>query len=323
MNGIATVADTLITHPNVANAAAFQSLPANTYYTEGYWLDRWFTGEVSLKPHKQIRLAVLLDAGMEPGMKVLQRNTIAAVATVYGVNIVAIEETDAPLDLTIAIQPSGASGGSWNNPQAALAPAQRLIASVGANAFAIVTRMEEPEGSTYSQGTGVDPIGGLEAIISHTLSHCLGLPCANAPVFDWEEAQPRRDALVSPATASEYISATFLPCVLTGLLQAPRAIPCNTHQQREGLHIDDLSLLITPYDCLGGIPALSCLERGIPIMTVQSNTTVLEMTLPALVGKHEAGRLKRHGLWIEVANYTEAIGALQLYKHRLTPPILT
>ncbi|MFM7389888.1 MAG: DUF3326 domain-containing protein [Vampirovibrionales bacterium] len=314
LNAIGTVADVVVTHPNVANAAAFQKLPPHAFYTEGYWLDAWFTGQVAFTPNLRPRLGVLLDAGMEPGMKILQRNTNAAVQTVYGVQCVTVQETEAPLELSIELQPSGASAGRWMNPEAALSVARRMQAEQGINALAIVARMQEPEGSVYASGTGVDPIGGLEAIISHTLSHALGIPCANAPVFDWEEAQPRRDELVSPLTASEYISATFLPCVLTGLVQAPIPVAL-TH--RRALRVEDLSCLVVPHNCLGGVPVLSCVERGIPIITVTSNTTVLPMDMEALLGQAEAERLKRLGLWMPVANYTEALGTLQLLKHRM------
>lgn len=319
LNGLASVCDGLITHPNVANAAAFQRLPANAWYCEGYWLDAWFAGEVALLPPSHHRIGVLLDAGMEAGMAILQRNTIEAVKTVYGCPLVAVAETDAPLDIAIELQPSGASGGCWRNPEAAIAAGRRLMETHGITALAIATRMVEPEDSVYSEGSGVDPIGGLEAIISHTLSHALGIPCANAPVFDWEEAQPRRDALVSPLVASEYVSATFLPCVLTGLTQAPR--PVSPHEHPQALGVEGLNLLVLPLDCFGGVPALAAVERGIPILCVRSNETVLNVTAEAVFGETKAKQLRQQGRLFEVANYLEAIGFMALYRQGVQCPL--
>jgi hypothetical protein len=50
MNLLASVCDTLVTHPNVANAAAFQALPSNALYVEGYGLDAFFKGDWGLCP---------------------------------------------------------------------------------------------------------------------------------------------------------------------------------------------------------------------------------------------------------------------------------
>ena len=317
MNLLAACCDWLITHPNVANAASFQKLPSNAWYVEGYWLDAWFKQQVGLTSSKRAhQLGVVLDAGMEAGMKIIQRNTINAVNMVYGVPFVGVLETTEPLQLTIEPQPSGASAGKWVNPNSAIAPAQQLLEQ-GATAIAIVSKLIEPEESTYSQGVGVDPIGGLEAIISHTLCHALQVPCANAPVFDWEEAQPRRDALVAPATAAEFITATFLPCVLTGLMQAPQPTALGA-----GFSVEALSALVVPANCMGGVPVLACLQRHIPIIAVMENKTVMSQPLASLLTDAAIEALKQQGLYFEVGNYLEAAGMLQLLRGGLSLPNL-
>jgi hypothetical protein len=318
LNLLASCCDWLITHPNVANAASFQQLPHNAWYVEGYWLDSWFKGQVRLHtPQKPHKLGVLLDAGMEAGMKILQRNTINAVNMVYGIPIIGVAETDEPLALTIELQPSGASAGRWGNPLAAINPAKTLLAK-GATAIAIVSQLVEPEHSTYSQGVGVDPIGGLEAIISHTLSHALQVPCANAPVFTWEEAQPRRDALVAPPTAAEFITATFLPCILTGLMQAP--VAASLTDSTEGISCTQLSALVVPANAMGGVPVLSAITHKIPIIAVMENTTVLAMPITPLISSEDLTALKQQGLYFEVDSYLAAAGLLQLLRLRLGLP---
>jgi hypothetical protein len=317
LNLLASCCDWLITHPNVANAASFQKLPANAWYVEGYWLDAWFKGAVGLaSPPRTHQLGVILDSGMEAGMNILQRNTLNAVNTVYGVPIIGVKETTEPLELTIELQPSGASAGQWRNPHSAITPAKELIAA-GASAIAIVSKLVEPEESTYSQGIGVDPIGGLEAIISHTLCHAVQVPCANAPVFDWEEAQPRRDGLVAPATAAEFITATFLPCVLTGLMQAPIPIP-----PAQGFRVEQLSALVVPANSMGGVPVLACLQNKVPIIAVNDNQTVLNLPMGALLEEATIKQLQQQGLFFEVASYLEAAGLLQLLKQGLSLPAI-
>ena len=316
LNLIASVSDLCLTHPNVANAAAFQQLPSNAWYVEGHQLDGWLQGHHRLAPVHQHRLGIVLDAGMEEGMQVLHHNTIAAVQSVYGIAVAGVALTTEPLALGVHTHAAGHSTGYWLNPHAALDPAQHLIEAEGATAIALATRMVEPEDSTYAQGVGPDPIGGLEAILSHTLSQRLGVPCANAPVFDWEAAAPRRDALVAPVTAAEYISATFLPCVLRGLNQAP--VP--TQHPQQGVGVEALSALVLPHDAMGGLPTWVALERGIPLVAVASNTTVLGLPLEALVGAEQLARLQRWGLYTEVASYLEAAGLLQLRRLGLCPP---
>jgi hypothetical protein len=114
----------------------------------------------------------------------------------------------------------------------------------------------------------------------------LGIPVANAPCFDWEEAQPRRDALVHPFTASEYTTASFLPCVLRGLHHAPDFVPLNhADAYAKRLTVHDLNAVVLPYDCMGGVPFLSAVERGIPVIAVKSNQTVLALTAEVLLGR--------------------------------------
>ncbi len=321
MNLLASVCDTLVTHPNVANAAAFQALPSNALYVEGYGLDAFFKGDWGLRPVLAQRLGVIVDAGLEAGMKTLHYNVINAVQATYGVPILAVTETTEPLELNLSLTEAGISVGAWQNPQAVLGVAKGLIESHGITALALVTRLEEPPESVYKSGVGVDPIGGLEAILSHTLVDALSIPVANAPCFDWEEAQPRRDELVHPFTASEYTTASFLPCVLRGLHHAPDFIPLTAgYPYTDVLSVHDLNAVVLPYDCMGGVPFLSAIERDIPVIAVKSNQTVLALTAEALLGREAVERLVARGLYCEATSYDEAVGILQRLKLGLSTP---
>jgi len=320
MNAIASICNTLITHPNVANAATFQSLPENALYVEGYALDQFLQGSWALRAVHQRRVGIVMDAGISEEMKRLHLNVINAAQVVYGLNIVGLQETEEPLNITLSINNSGVSSGAWMNPQVAIDQAKSLQHTHRADAIALLSHFEDVDVDDYTLGNGgVDPIGGLEAILSHTLVKALHIPVANAPCFDWQDAQPERNKVVSPLVASEVITPTFLPCVLQGLNKAPSYID-RSKARKADLSVHDVSAIVLPFDAMGGIPFLSAIEQNIPVIAVRSNTSVLNVDAKTLVGDAQLNHLKRLDLYFEVHNYDEALGLLQRLKCGLTAP---
>jgi len=495
MNLIASVSDVLVTHPNVANAAVFQELPANTLYVEGYALDQFIQGNWALQPVRHNRIGVVFDSAIEPEMLTLHLNTINAAKSVYGLDIVGYVLTREPVETTCTQTPSGCSSGNLKNPRTVLEACMKLIKS-GANAIALCTQLpdlepmraepnsenadnndddeqddsddivmseasisshlylegdededdkvesaeleilmpvdlsidelqdlddsdlhvtdldesdlddhddddgedgedddddilievveggnvsdmlldllgkagmpvnagakkdsdskselsadsvasvinhlledtllvaseksdeleEEAETSPsgisnfakdaeadYRMGLGVDPIGGLEGILSHLVVSELGIPCAHAPIFTWEAAKPVLDEVVNPRAAAEFIAPTFLPCVLMGLSRAPQMHPKEHMQAPYELISDDVSALIIPANALGGIPVLSALEKNIPVILVSENKTVLDLGKEAF-GSAPPERLR---LLKTVRSYEEAAGVLQMMR---------
>jgi hypothetical protein len=305
---LSSLCDTVITHPNVANAACFQRLSDNTLYVEGYGLDRFFQGTWRLSPVRQNRIGILWDSGIPEDMEILHRNTLAAVETVYGVNILGLERTQTPVRLTLREEASGRSAGVIGNPDVLLEAGQQLI-DQGATALAVCCLMPEPEDSHYQKGTGVDPIAGLEAMISHFLVSAFQLAVAHAPVFPYDKALPVTDTLVDPRAASEYIVSTFLPCVLTGLAKAPQFITQSTAPS--GLGVSDISALVVPADALGSLPVLSAIKHQIPVLAVQNNETVMQCS-PESLGIHDKVTLCN--------TYMEALGYLVALKQGITLP---
>ena len=302
----ASVCDMVITHPNVANAAMFQTLPENVLYVEGYAMDRFCAGDWALQPVRQNRVGVIWDSGIPEDMAMLHHNTIDAVRTVYGVDIIGLEATREPVSLQLALGPSGRSAGQVANPHVLCEAADKLIAQ-GATALAVCCLMPselDDHTEDYSAGVGVDPIGGLEAMISHMLVARYKLPVAHAPVFTYEEAQPVRDRRVDAKAVSEFITATFLPCVLTGLRRAPQ-------YGDSGLSQKELSAVVVPADALGSVPVLSAVEAGIPVLAIHQNQTAMQATAESL--GLEAGI-------IQCATYFEALGRLVALKAGITPP---
>ncbi len=320
MNAIAEVSDVLITHPNVANAAVFQNLPPNGLYVEGYALDHFLSGQWSLsaKPpkNKPNRIGVVMDSGMEAPMKTLHLNVLNAVRTVYGLPIQEPLWTENAIEIDLVTSDNGASSGEIRNPQCLIDACQKSI-DAGADVIALgmtIPEADEASELAYQQHGGVDPIGGVEALLSHLIVSTFKIPCANAPVFSKEGAEPAFDRLVDPRTAAEFIAPTFMPCVLQGLAHAPAY--SSTTPTNDFISVGDLNAVVMPQGCFGGSGVLGLLDQIVSqslktnVIVVAENTTVLNQHNPP---EHLQIQLQNQGIKpiIRVQTYQEAVRTLQ------------
>lgn len=261
---------TLIVNPNVVNAGGFSGITDNMLYVEGYSLDEFFKGKISLLPSKSNKIGVVFDKTISKDVLNIHINTINAVKTVYGVDVVGYEVTKEPVGVEFYVNESGASTGKVSNINTLLKTSKRVIEG-GAEALALVCAFkDEDNDDAYSSGEGVDPIGGVEAIISHCVSKELKIPTAHSPAF---EDFTISTEIVNPKASSEYITPTFLPCVLLGLNNAPKIVA----KSADAVSVDDLDFLVMPYDSLGSIPVFEALKRGIKIFAVKENETILNV----------------------------------------------
>lgn len=275
----------LIVNPNVVNAGCFSGITENMLYVEGYSLDEFFKGNLSLKPSVSNKIGIVFDKSISQEVLNIHINTVNAVKTVYGVDIIGYEVTDKEVGVEFFIDNSGVSTGCVKNIEALDNPIEKLLQE-GAHAIAIVCKFEdEIGGGDYANGIGVDPIGGIEAVISHYVSKKYKVPCAHSPAF--EDYTISTD-IVSPKASAEYITPTFLPCVLLGLHNAPTLAiqPFNP----SSLSIGNLDFLVVPHDALGGIPILECVERGIKVFAVKENRTILNVKRELFLQKSDIMR---------------------------------
>lgn len=260
----------LIVNPNVVNAGCFSGITENMLYTEGYSIDEFFKNKLNLSPiTKQNKIGVIFDKSIPQGILNVHINTINAVKTIYGCDIIGYDITDENCGVEFNVDSSKISTGSVKNISTILESGKRLLEK-GADALAIVCRFEDDDFDDYSNGIGVDPVGGVEAIISHYISRELKVPCAHSPAFD--DITISQD-IVDARCSAEYITPTYLPCILLGLSQAPTLNFDNT-----GLSINDLKFLVMPYNCLGSIPVIEALKRNINVYAIKENKTVLDIT---------------------------------------------
>ncbi len=258
----------LIVNPNVVNAACFSGISENMLYVEGYTLDEFFKGNCCLIESTNNKIGVVFDKSIPQEVLNIHINTINAVKTVYGIDVPLIEITEEPVGVEFFIESSGISSGNVQNLNTLKLAVQKLIQR-GIEAVAIVCHFPEEQGEDYSKGIGVDPVGGVEAIISHYISKEFKIPCAHAPAFsDYSISTD----LVDARCCAEYITPTFLPCILIGLSQAPKISDNN------GIEVRDLDFLVLPHNSLGCIPALKMKEFNKTIYAIKENNTVLNIT---------------------------------------------
>ena len=262
----------IIVNPNVVNAGCFSGITENMLYVEGYSLDSFFKGQINLLPSENNKIGIVYDKAIPQDVLNIHLNTQNAVSTVYGVEICAYEITKQDVGVEFYLTDDGISVGSVKNIAAVEDAVQKLI-DKGCEAIAIVCLFDEPESENedYCNGLGVDPVGGVEAIISHDISAKFKIPCAHSPAFVDYQIYPQ---LVNPKSASEYITPTFLPCILLGLSQTPKI----TRNSENGINISNLDYLVMPYNSLGAVPVYECLKRGIKIYAVKENSTALDVT---------------------------------------------
>ncbi len=305
-NLLASACDLLLTHPNAVNAAVMYRARPNVAYVEGHALDRFALGQWALRPVRANRIALVIDRAVSDDAEAMQRITNAAhaVRAVAGVELIGWLPTDEALALRLTAGEFGATHGEIGNPEILLRAAREAVER-GAEAIALVARMPEVPADlaeAYAKGHGPDPIGGLEAVLSHLVVDALMVPCAHAPYEPFDE-----EGVVDPRVSAETIGLTFLPCILEGLAKAPRYVPIA--ETREGdLTIAGVDAVVAPQDACGGIPMLVAAERGIPLIAVRSGVA--------------AGRVTPEALGVcalSAENYLEAAGLLLALKEGLSP----
>ena len=303
---LAAASDCLITHPNVMNAASLYWSDRRIHYVEGWSLNRFAACELSLAPVRSQRVGVLLDAGLEPELRLRHLQVADACRASLGLTIGPVLDSEAPLGVSLRLAASGSSWGSIQRPDVLLRAGERLR-DAGATAIAVVARFPDDPGSealaAYRAGAGVDTLAGAEAVISHLLVRHLGMPCAHAPAL----APLPPEAGLDPRAAAEELGHTFLACVLVGLSRAPDLLP-DPPAGAHCLHGEDIGAVVAPWGALGGEAVLACAQRGVPLIAVRSNHCLLQVDGASL------------GLEVLPASgYAEAAGLLLALREGLDP----
>jgi hypothetical protein len=309
---LSQVVDRLITHPNVLNGAQLYWPLPNALYVEGYGLDQFAAGAWGLRPVQQNRIGMVLDQAIEPELRWRHLQVADAARATLGLSLTDYVVTDAPLGVELKTAGSGTTWGTIERPDALLRAVEKLK-DARAEAIAVVARFPDDLGTEalqhYRHGQGVDPLAGAEAVISHLVVKTFQLPCAHAPALSPLPLDPD----LSPRSAAEELGYTFLPCVLVGLSRAPRFVTHASRQpQAADIWSDQVDALIVPATATGGSAVLSLSQTSTRIITVEANTTRLQVTAEQL-GIHT----------LTVASYAEAIGVLAADRAGIDPITLS
>ena len=259
----------LIVNPNIVNAACFSGITNNMLYTEGWTFSQLFKGNISLKPSYNNKIGIIFDKGISQGIINVHINTMKAVSLIYGTNIIGYEITKEPCCVEFYNTSSGISSGSVKNEKTLVEAGKKLL-DRGAQVLAVVCKFEEPPEDEYINGEGVDIVGGVEAVISHYLTRELKVQVVHSPAF---ENITITQNIVDKK--SEYITPTFLPCLLIALSNAPLI---SYEKVEHNISIKDIKALIMPYNSLGSSIVADAIKNNIRVFAVKENNTVLKIT---------------------------------------------
>lgn len=284
---MASVCDKLITHPNVVNASDINEMTENTLYVEGYSLTQYLLGHIGLQEVRQNRVLVVIDGSADPAYIDAAINIVNAARVTYGFNCPEIIVLKNPPIMKTKWSSGGRAAGIVGNMEELFSVLHDHKDTYDAVAITSLTEIPDEVRAQYYIYGGVNPWGGVEAMLTHTISHCFQVPCAHAPMMESQKVEQMNFGIVDPRWAAETVSLTYLPCVLKGLHRAPRIIETGP----------DVSCLIIPRRCLG-IPMLAAQQRGIPIIAVDDHLEVDNVDCTDYVDA------------VVVNNYLEAAGAV-------------
>ena len=309
---LASVCDTLITHPNVVNASDIIDIPDNALYVEGSVISRLLMGTVGLQSTRGNRLLVLMDAHEVPLFNNAVVNSVSGARASYGLQA-EVMKLEPPMHMAWRGARSGRAGGSVDGLGALLEALDSRVKDFDAVAITSVIDVPSHFHDDYFrlEGAMINPWGGVEALLTHATSLLYNLPTAHSPMLESEATANADPGVVDPRMAAEAVSLTFLQCILKGLQRSPRIVSDKGLMQRESvLSVEDISCLVIPDGCVG-LPTLAALEQRVPVVAVRENRNLMRNDLEMLPWEH--------GQLIRVENYWEAAGVIASLRTGIAP----
>jgi hypothetical protein len=305
---IAKCCDNLILHPNVVNASDINEMPENSFYVEGSVLSRLFLGTVGLQKVRSNRVLVIFDDHQLPVFINAAINSVNAARATYGLNCSEIIKLNPAVILRSSYSSSGRAVGEIEGLNNLFKLIEEKSGTFDAIALSSVIKVPKSYHLDYfkSEGSMLNPWGGVEAMLTHAVSHLYNIPSAHSPMFEEIETSEIDPGIVDSRMAAEAVSLTFLQCILKGLHRSPRIITDEAVLTKEGvISAEDISCIVIPDGCLG-LPTLAALEQGIPLIAVQGNHNLMRNNLRNLPWKS--------GQFHIAKNYLEVAGLLASMK---------
>ena len=305
---VAQTCDTVITHPNVVNASDINEMPTNSMYVEGSTLTQFMMGTIGLQPVRNNRILVILDKSKEIFVNSAINSVNAARATL-GLDVEKIIIADDIFRMRSEYSTTGRATGKIEGIDNLFDLIEDQKCSF--NAIAISSRIRVPHEyhREYfeSNGSMVNPWGGVEALLTHAVSLNYGIPSAHAPMCESEDISNMDPGIVDSRMAAEAVSLSYFHCVLKGLQKSPMIV---NDPRNKGLTdiltAENISCLIIPNGCFG-LPTLAALEHEIPVIEVMSNVNLMS-------GNNLSHLPWKKGKYFRADNYLEAVGIMNSLK---------
>lgn len=299
---VASACDMLITHPNVVNASDINEMPENTLYVEGSILTRLFMGTIGLEKVRSNKLLMIMDKVKDKFFNDEVINAVSSARVTLGVECdVAMIEN--PIDSCPIYSKSGRAVGNVKKFENLVNLIKSVKNKYDAIGLTTVIKVPQEMHEKYFLGGDdmVNPWGGTEAMITHSVASIFNINCAHSPLSGSmrEMHVDLEFGIVDPRKAPETASVTFLHCILKGLHKSPRIT-----EYTKGINLENISCLVIPDGCIG-LPVLSCIENNIPVIAVK-NKNNMKNNLESLPFKE--------GKLFFADNYLEAAGILSALK---------
>lgn len=304
---LATASDVLITHPNVVNAADINEMTDNTEYVEGSILSKFLLGKVGLQKVRSNRVLMLMDKHQESFFNEKIINAVSSARITLGMDCDVYEMEDL-INSTSQCSKSGRATGEVRGLEKLFVVIERFKNDYDAIALSTFIKVPDDfEKKYFLTDSMVNPWGGIEAMLTHSISEIFNIPCAHSPMMTSSEIMELELGVVDPRKAPESDSTTYLHCILKGLHRSPRIVG-----PTQGITLEDVSCVVIPDGCIG-LPTLACLENDIPLIAVKGNKNLMQNDLRKLP-------FKNNKLFL-VDSYLEAVGIMTALKAGISPDV--
>ena len=313
---LAEACDRLITHPNVVNASDLNEMPENALYVEGSTITRMMMGTAALQRVRSNRVLVIMDDHEITMFANDTLNAVSAARATYGLDCPKVVKLNPPLRMSAEFTKSGRAAGVVEGLDRIRVVLDENEGTFDAVAIASVIDCDDEYHEAYfhCDGEMINPWGGVEAMLTHTVSMLYEIPTAHSPMLESDKVANFDLGIVDPRLAAEAVSLTFVQCMLKGLQRSPRIVTDPDAMREAGmLTAADVSCLVIPDKCVG-LPTLAALEQGIPVVAVRENSNLMENDLELLPWAD--GQLHI------VENYWEAVGVMTALKAGIKPDSL-
>ena len=303
--------DNLVTHPNVVNASDINEIPLNAMYVEGSVVTRLLMGTVGLSKVRSNRILVCMEDHKDELFTNAAVNAVNAARATYGLECSRIIKLNPNIQLTSNYTSNGTAVGHVDNIDALFKALDEYRNEYDAVAIASIIKVPREYHAKYfkSNGAMINPWGGVEAILTHTISTLYNIPTAHSPMFEDQLVANFDPGVVDSRMAAEAISLTFMQCILKGLQKAPKIVTDESLMNHHNVFTaSDIDCLIIP-DGVLGIPTLAALKQGIKVIAVRNNKNIMHNDLTTLSWDK--------GQFMQVDNYLEAVGAMTALKEGL------